>query len=200
MAKTKITSRAKHPDKTERFIMTVQMAIDIFDDEIGSLMQDTRLKAYRNLVRSYKTALTSVWDQAWFANVKLVLESVEDKQMRELAVMTQKLKPPDPETQVVKEAREVPTSESLMNFLSACYPDKPLPNTTVCKRIGGILTKLGEANKAFGEAAEALGEIATELSPEQYTLLLAATAAPTIHVVVPPNMTSPIAPPAPPPS
>ena len=98
MAKTKITLRAKHPDKTETFITAVQTVMDIFDDEVSFLMQDTRLKAYKNLVRSYKAALTSVWDLAQFADVNLVLKSVEDKEMCELAIMTQKLNPPDPET------------------------------------------------------------------------------------------------------
>ena len=60
MAKTKITPQAKHPDKTQTFITTVQTAMETFDDEIGSLMQDIHLKAYKNLVRSYRTALTAV--------------------------------------------------------------------------------------------------------------------------------------------
>ena len=64
MIKTKISSRAKHPGKTQTFITAVQTAMEIFDDEIGSLMQDIHLKACKNLVRSYKTALTTVWDLA----------------------------------------------------------------------------------------------------------------------------------------
>ena len=78
--------------------MAVQTAMDIFDDKVGSLMQDTHLKAYKNLMQSYNVALTSVWDLARFADVNLVLKSVQDKEMRELAMMTQKLNPPDPGT------------------------------------------------------------------------------------------------------
>ena len=50
MAKTKIISQAKHPNKMQAFVTVVQMAMEAFDDEIGSLTQDICLKAYKNLV------------------------------------------------------------------------------------------------------------------------------------------------------
>ena len=82
--------------------------MDIFDDEIGSLMQDIRLKAYKNLVWSYRTALTAVWDLAQFTDISLILETVHDKEMLELAVMAQKLDLPPPSTQVVKREKKCP--------------------------------------------------------------------------------------------
>ena len=199
MAKTKITSRAKHPDKTQTFITAVQMAMETFDDEIGSLMQDIHLKAYKNLVQLYRTALTAVWDLARFADISLILETVQDKEMLELAVMAQKLDLPPPATQVIKETRKVPTLEMLTDAMTAQYPDQDLPNMTLCEKIGHICLKLSEANKAYREAAEALAEISTEVSPQHYTLLLTAATAPTIQIIVPPNMTSPIVAPPPPP-
>ena len=87
MAKTRIIPHAKHPDKTQTFVTAVQTAMETFDDEIDSLTWDTHLKAYKNLVRSYRTALTTVWDLASFANTSLILETVQDKEMLELAVM-----------------------------------------------------------------------------------------------------------------
>ena len=169
-----------------------------FDDEIGSLMQDIHLKAYKNLVRSYRTALTTVWDLAQFANISLILETVHDKEMLELAMMAQKLDLPPPATQVVKETRKVLTLEMITGAMTAQYPDQDLPNTVVCEKIGHIFLKLSEANKAYGEAVEALVEISTKVSPQHYTLLLTAAMAPTIQIIVPPNMTSPVvAPPLP---
>ena len=174
------------------------MAMETFDDKIGSLMQDIHLKAYKNLVRSYRTALTAVWDLAWFAEVSLILEMVHDKEMLELAVMAQKLDQPPPATQVVKETRKVPTLEMITGAMTARYPDQDLPNAMLCEKIGHIFLKLSETNKAYGEVAEALVEISTEVSPQCYTLLLTAATALTIPIIVPPNMTSPIvAPPLP---
>ena len=198
MIKTKISSRAKHPGKTQTFITAVQMAMEFFDDEIGSLMQDTHHKAYKNLVRSYRTALTVVWDSAQFADISLILETVHDKEMLELAVMAQKLDLPPPSTQVVKEKRNVLTLGMITGVMTAQYPDQDVPNAAVCEKIGHIFLKLSEANKAYGEAAEALAELSTQVSPQHYMLLLRAATAPTIQVIVPPNMTSPIVAPPPP--
>ena len=94
------------------FVMAVQTAIDIFEDQIGSLSRDTRLEAYKILVQSYKTALAAVWDSAQNADVTLILETVQDKEMSELTEMAKKLQPPTPTVQVVKEKRDVPTLET----------------------------------------------------------------------------------------
>ena len=88
----------------------------------------------------------------------------------------------------------------ITGVMTARYPDQDLPNAAVCEKIGHIFLKLSEANKAYGEVAEALAEISTEVSPQHYTLLLTAATAPTIQIIVPPNMTSPVVtPPLPPP-
>ena len=167
----KITSQAKHPDKTQTFVTAVQMAMKTFDDKIGSLMQDIHLKAYKNLVQSCRTALTTVWDLAQFADINLILKMVHDKEMLELAVMAQKLDLPPPATQVIKETRKVLTLEMITGAMTAQYPDQDLLNAMLCEKIGHIFLKLSEANKAYGEAAEALAEISTEVSPQHYTLL-----------------------------
>ena len=99
---------------------------------------------------------------------------------------------PPPATQVVKEARKVPTLEMITGVMTAQYPDQDLPNAMVCEKIGHIFLKLSEANKAYKEAAEALAEISTEVSPQHYMLLLTAATAPMIQIIVPPNMTSPV--------
>ena len=102
MSAPKISSRAKHLDKTQTFITAVQTAMEIFKDQIGS-SRDIRLKAYKTLIRSYRTALTVVWDSAQLADITLILETVRDKEMSELAVMAQKLELPTPSIRVMKE-------------------------------------------------------------------------------------------------
>ena len=198
MSKMKISSQAKYPDKTQTFITAVQMAMEIFEDEIASLTQDIHLKAYKNLVRSYRKALTVVWDSAQFADISLILQMVHDKEMLELAMMAQKLDLPPPSIWVVKEKRNVPALEAITDLMTAKYPDQNVPNATVCEEIGNIFLKLSEANKAYGEAAEALAELSTKVSPEHYMLLLMAATAPTIQIIMPPMMTSPVMAPSPP--
>ena len=195
MSKTKISSRAKHPDKTQTFVTAVQMAMEIFEDKIGSLTQDIHLKASKNLVRSYRKTLTTVWDSTQFTDIGLILQMVHDKEMLELAVMAKKLDLPPPSTWVVKEKRNVPTLETITGLMTAQYPDQNVPNAAVCEQIGYIFLKLSEANKAYGEA---LAELSTKVSPEHYMLLLTVATAPTIQIIVPPKMTSPVVAPPPP--
>ena len=76
-----ITPRAKDPDKTAKFVTAIKIALESFDDEIGSLQQATRLKAYKNLVHAYRAAVMEVWDLARFADVALILDTVKDKEM-----------------------------------------------------------------------------------------------------------------------
>ena len=119
--------------------------------------------------------------------------------MLELAAMAQKFDLPPPATQVIKETRKIPTLEMITGAMTAQHPDQDLPNAALCEKIGHIFVKLSEANKAYGEVAEALAEISTKVSPQHYTLLLTAAMAPTIQIIVPPNMTFPIVAPPPPP-
>ena len=172
--------------------------MEIFEDQIRSLSRDIRLKAYKTLVRSYRMALTVVWDSAQLADITLILETVHDKEMSELAVMAQKLEVPTPSIQVMKEKRSVPTLETITGQMTAKYPNQNVPNAAICEKIGYIFLKLSEAAKAYGEAADALAELSTKVSPEHYMLLLTAATTPTIQIIVLPTMTSPIIAPPPP--
>ena len=198
MSAPKISSQAKHPDRTQTFVAAVQTAMEIFKDQIRSLSRDIRLKAYKTLVRLYRTALTAVWDSAQLADITLILETVRDKEMSELAVMAQKLELPTPSIRVVKEKRDIPTLETITGLMTAKCPDQNIPNATVCEKIGDIFSKLSEATKAYDETAEALAEVSAKVSPEHFMLLLTAATTPTIQIIVPPMMTSPVtAPPSP---
>ena len=192
MLAPKISARAKHPNKTQTFVTAVQTAMDIFEDQIGSLSRDIHLKVYKTLVHSYKTALTAVWDSAQNANITLILETVQDKAMSELTEMAKQLQIPPPTVKVIKEKRDVPTLETITGLMLAKIPTQNVPNTAICEKIGFIFSKLSEASKAYGEAAEALAQVSANVSPEHYMLLLSATATPTIQIVVPPTMLSPI--------
>ena len=198
MSAPKISAHAKHPNKTQTFIMAVQTVMDIFEDQIGSLSRDICLKVYKILVQSYKMALTAIWDSAQNADITLILETVQDKAMSELTEMVKKLQLPTPTVKVMKEKRDVPTLETITGLMLAKIPTQNVPNTAVCEKIGIIFSKLSEASKAYGEAAEALAQVSADVSPELYMLLLSTAATPTIQIVVPPMMLSPIIAPPPP--
>ena len=71
--KTMITPRAKYPDKTEKFLTDVKVALETLDDEVGSLSENTRSGAYKNFLESYRDALILLWNPAHFTSIKTVL-------------------------------------------------------------------------------------------------------------------------------
>ena len=54
MPKTKVTPRAKHPNKTKQFLDATQIALEMFDDEISSFTDEVKEKAYKHYIRSYR--------------------------------------------------------------------------------------------------------------------------------------------------
>ena len=182
-----------------KFVTTIKVVIETFDDEIGSLQQVTRLKAYKNLVCAYRTALTEVWDLARYADVGLILDTVKDKEMQELVVMACRLKVPEPKMHTEVENRKVPMLETITGAMVSTYQSQKLPSMAICKAIGDIFSKLSEAHKAYAEAADGLAQMSMKVSPEHYTLILMAVTAPAIQLVLPPGTTSPATAPLPPP-
>ena len=181
-------------------MMAIQTALETFDDEITSLTQEVRMKAYKNFIKLYRTTLTAVWDLAHFADVALILATIHNKEMVELSVMARKLKTPTPTTHVVKEQCKVPTLETITGTMTSQYPQQDLPDAAVCEKICNVFSKLSTKNKAYAEAAEGLAKLSTQVSPQHFTLLLTAATAPATQIIVPPKMISPVVAPPPLPS
>ena len=76
-------------------------------------------------------------------------------------------------------------------FKEQC-PSQNIPNNKVCTQIADVFFKLAQAHKAYREAAEGIAELTSHVTPEQYTMLLVASAMPTIQVVVPGQMVGPL--------
>ena len=93
MAKTKITPCAKHPSRTQEFIKVIQEALETFKDEISSLTDDIRGKAYKKYVKAYRDALVPVWNLARFVSVDTMMNTITDKNLTEITVMVQCLMP-----------------------------------------------------------------------------------------------------------
>ena len=179
-----ITPQAKYPDKTEKFLTDVKVALETLDDEVGSLSENTRSEAYKNFLESYRDALIPLWNPARFASVKTVLETVANPQMTDLVVMARHLQPTTPSSTIVKERSLTPDLETVKQALKEKFPDQTLPNKEVCAMIGNVFEKLSMANKAYAEAAELLADLSSLVTPEQYTMLLTATTTPVIQIVV----------------
>ena len=81
MVKTKITPRAKHPNRTQKFIKAVQEALEAFKDQVGFLTEDIRSNVYKNFLEAYHDALTPVWNLARFTNIETTLATIVNPQM-----------------------------------------------------------------------------------------------------------------------
>ena len=200
MAKTRVTPRAKYPDQTQQFVQDVRDALDEFKDHVHFPDEEVRENAYSVLLEAYRTALTPIWSLARFADIEMVLKTVADKQMNELTVMSEKLAPPPNTSQVSKETRKIPNLETFMKALKDKNPTESLPSVEICAKIGDVFSKLAAAHKAYADAADGLAELSTELTPPHYTMMLTAAVMPTIQVVVPRNLVSPVTAPPPPPA
>ena len=194
--------RAKYPDRTEKFLTNVKVALETLEDEVGSLSEHTRSGAYKNFLESYRDALIPLWNPAHFTSIKTVLETVTNPQMTDLAVMARCLQPTTPSSTIVKEKKMTPDLETVKQALKDKFPDQSLPNKEICAMIGNVFAKLSTANKAYAEAAKLLADLSSLVTPEQYTMLLTATATPVIQIVVPGQLMSPVSarPPSPAPA
>ena len=198
MAKMKVTPWAKHPERTQHFITTVKKALDAFEEQISFPDEEVRSRAYHILLQAYKEALEPVWNLAHFADVDIILKKISDKEMLELRTMAKQLQPAPTTSKVTKETRPIPGLESILNALKDKHPSESLPNTKTCEKISEVFTKIHCTHKAFAEAAEGLAELSTEVTPQQYTMLLTAVAMPTIKIIIPGQLISPFTAPPPP--
>ena len=50
---TKLTPKVQHPERTKKFVSSIEEALDHFEDQIGSLDETIRTNAYKMLLNSY---------------------------------------------------------------------------------------------------------------------------------------------------
>ena len=100
---------------------------------------------------------------------------------------------------LVKENRTVPTLDNILGSLVNRIPDQKLPDKETCLLISTIFLDLSEAHKHYASTARGIADIASLISPEQLTLILAAVVPPTLQLVLPPGHISPLSTPPPPP-
>ena len=189
--KAQVTPRAKHAERTKLFAATMQEALAEFEEEISLLDEDVRGNAYRKLIDAYKHALEPVWNLAHLADTDIILKTVSDRNMLQLSTMAKQLQPESI-------TATIPSLETILQALKDKLPSENLPTTQTSGKIGDVFNKLHCAHKAYADAAEALAELSTEVTPEQFTILLSASIMPTIQIIVPNQLISPLAAPPPP--
>ena len=198
VARTKVTPRTKHPERTQHFITAVKQALDAFEEQISFTDEEVRSRAYQKLLQAYKEALIPVSNLAGFADIDVILETVSDKEMLGLRTMAKQLQRPPTTSKVTKELRSIPGLETILTALKDRHPSESLPDAKTCKKIGEVFIKIYCTHKAYAEAAEGLTELSTEVTPQQYTMLLTTAVMPTIQISVPGQLISPLTAPPPP--
>ena len=104
--------------------------------------------------------------------------------------MSKKLEPSPNTSKVSKEARTVPELETLAKALKDSSGG--LPSVDICAQIAAVFSKLADPHRTYAEVADGLTELSTVLNPSQYTMILRAAVMPTIQIVVPGNLVSPV--------
>ena len=143
MAKTKLTPRATQMDKTKQFIIAIDEALEMFEEEISSLSETTRECTYKNFITSYQDAMTPIWNLSRFPNINTVLDTIADKEFSELKVMKTKLHKQPPQGTVVKENTKIPTLEDFTKTMKKKLPKRDLPDSETCSKIGDIFFEAG---------------------------------------------------------
>ena len=208
MAKTKSTPRAttsgrivsataKHPTTTSKFLDTIDEALTVFDDSNSSITSEEREEAYKCFATTYRKACSLVWDKISNADIPTILNAVPDQELVELGRMRKLLNPSTPQPKVLTEQRQVPALEQILGAMTARLPKQKLPNSQVCGFIADVFSDLAKAHSAQAQAAKGLADLATTVTPEQMTLILAAVVPPTLQLSLPAGTVSPLS--APPP-
>ena len=150
MLKTKVTPRAKHPNKTKQFLDATRIALEMFDDEISSFTDEVKEKAYKHYVRSYREALVPVWNLARFANIDTVLKTVTDKKMQEIKTMAERLKTTPPRPKAISDKTSIPDLETVTLTMLQKFPGKKLPTASTCEKIGNVRITIHHSYGLFG--------------------------------------------------
>ena len=210
MAKTKTTPRAtgsgrivsataKHPTATSKFLDTIDEVLTIFDDSISSITSKEREEAYKCFATTYREAFSLVWDKITSADIPTILNAVPDKELVELRWMRKLLNPSTPQPKVLKEQRKVLELEHILGAMTGRLPQQKLPSSEVCGLIADVFSDLTKAHSAQAQVAKGLVNLATTVTPEQMTLILAAVVPPTLQLSLPTGTVSPLSAPPPPP-
>ena len=110
------------------------------------------------------------------------------------------LNPSTPQPKVVKEQRKVLELEHILGAITGRLPQQKLPSSEVCSLIADVFSDLAKSHSAQAQVAKGLAELATAVTPEQMTLILAAAIPLTLQLSLPVGTVSPLSAPPPQPA
>ena len=194
-----LSSAAKDPITTAKFLDDIDEAMATFDDEITSISANQLEVAYENLAKFYREAFTLVSDKASNTDVQSIIDAIPDKQLLEFKKLKWLLNPGQAKPKVIQEPRPVPALEQILGAMTSRLPEQDLLDKDICKTIANVFSDLAATHMSQAKAAKDLAELATTVSPEQMTLILAATVPPTIQLALPTGSILPLSTPPPPP-
>ena len=186
-----VTTAAKQPDKTKKFLVSIDTALNIFDDQVSSI-DDCRATAYKTFAKAYREAFADIWPKINNASVKILLQSVKDAELDELHHMSHLMSPEKSQPTLVKENCTVPMLDNILRPLVNRILEQKLPDKETCALISTIFLDLAKAHKHYANAARGITDIAGLISPEQLTLILAAAVLPTLQLALLPGQISPL--------
>ena len=188
---TPVTTATKRPGKTQIFLKTLRTALTIFDDQIATLTE-VRETAYKTFITAYKEAFYKIWPKIDGADITILLHLVKDTELRELRCLSEMLCSDKEKPTLVEEKRNVPTLDNILGNLVNKILEQKLPDKETCSLISDIFSNLAEAHRYYADAAKGLADIASLVSPEQLSVVLAAAVPPTLQLVLPPGQISPL--------
>ena len=193
---TPVSTAAKRPTKPQTFLKSLHAALSIFDDKIATLT-DMRETAYKTFITAYKAAFAKIWPKIDGADITIILHSVKDTELHQLCHLSEMLCPDKEQPTLVEEKRNVPTLDNILGNLVNKIQELKLLDKETCSLISDIFSNLAEAHRYYATATKGLADVASLVSPEQLTVVLAAAVPPTLQLVLPPGQISPLL--APPP-
>ena len=194
-----VTAAAKWPNKTKKFLASIDTALNIFNNQVSSI-DNHRKTAYKTFSKAYREAFADIWPKITKASVKTLLQSIKDAELHELHRMTHLMSSGKSQPTLVKETHTVPTLDNILGSLVNWIPEQKLPDKETCALISTIFVDLAEAHKHYANAARGIADIAGLISLEQLTLVLAAAVPPTLQLVLLPGQISSLSAPPPPPT
>ena len=176
---TPVTTAAKWPDKTKNFLANIDMALNIFDDQVSSIDNHCETTyVYKTFAKTYREAFADIWPKINNASVKVLLQSVKDAELDELRRMSRLMSLETSQPTLVNEKWAVPTSATILGSRVNRILEQKLPDKETCALISTIFSDLAEAHKHYANAARGIADIAGLISPEQLTLVLTAAVPP----------------------
>ena len=153
---TSITTAAKKPAKTQTFLDALCTALTIFDDQIATFNGGCET-AYKTFVQAYKEAFAGIWPKIEVADIKILLDSVQDTELRKLHRLSELLSPDKEELSRVEEKRDVPTLYSILGNLVNKIPEQKLPDKETCLLISDIFSNLGGSPQILCGSSKGIG-------------------------------------------